>query len=71
MDSAAAFKCDGYRLESLLAGHIDKVSVHLRGGSMWIYEECTLGANYTGENSYLICHRKLTTRYTWETIFFN
>ena len=31
MDSAAAMKCNNYRLESSLAGHLDKSSVHWRG----------------------------------------
>ena len=31
MDSAAAVKCIGYRLESLLAGHFNKGSVYWRG----------------------------------------
>ena len=30
-DSAAALKCNDYGLESLLAGHLDKGSVHWRG----------------------------------------
>ena len=29
-DSAAALKCNGYRLESLLARHLDKDSVNWR-----------------------------------------
>ena len=32
MDNAAAMKCNGERLESSLAGHLDKGSVHWWGG---------------------------------------
>ena len=32
MDSEAAFKCKGYRVESLLAGYLDKGSAHWKGG---------------------------------------
>ena len=32
VDSAAALKCNGYCLDSLLAVHFSKVSVHCRGG---------------------------------------
>ena len=31
VDSAATLKCNVYRLEPLLAGHLDKDSVHWRG----------------------------------------
>ena len=31
VDSAAALKCNGYGLESLLPGHLEKGSVHWRG----------------------------------------
>ena len=31
VDSAAALKCNGYGLKSLLAGHLEKGSVHCRG----------------------------------------
>ena len=32
MGSAAALKCNGYGFESLLAGYLDKGSVHWREG---------------------------------------
>ena len=35
MDSAAALKCNGYRLESLLAGNLDKV--------VYTGRECAVG----------------------------
>ena len=31
-NSAAPLKCDSYEFESLLAGYVDKGSVHYRGG---------------------------------------
>ena len=34
VDSAAALKCRRYELESLLAGHLEKGSVHWRRASM-------------------------------------
>ena len=38
MDSADAFTCNGYGFESLLAGQLDKESVHWNGGPV---SECT------------------------------
>ena len=34
MDSVAVLKCNDYRLEFLLAGHLDKSSAHWRGRSI-------------------------------------
>ena len=39
VDSAAAFECKGYELESSLAVHLDKGNVHVRGGLVC---ECTV-----------------------------
>ena len=35
VDSAAVLKCNGYELESLLAGHLVKDSVPYTGGGAW------------------------------------
>ena len=49
VDSAAALKCNGCRMESSVAGHLKKSSVHQRGPCMEMYRavytgrECTVG----------------------------
>ena len=34
IDSAPALKCSGYKLESWLAGHLEKGNVHWRGAGL-------------------------------------
>ena len=48
-NSAPALKCNGYKLESWLAGHLEKGSVHWKGrsgirmqGVVYTVRECTL-----------------------------
>ena len=55
VDSAPALKCNGYGLESWLAGHLDKSIIHWREGLVYEYMGwCTLegsaqgGIVYTG-----------------------
>ena len=55
VDSEAAFKCNGYRLESLLAGHLNKGSVHRRErlececkGTVYTRGSAQCGGAYTG-----------------------
>ena len=55
VDSAAASKCNGFRLESLQAGHLEKNSVYWRGAQyvnvqgsvqwegVYSVKECRLG----------------------------
>ena len=48
MDSVAALKCNDYRLESWLAGHLEKGRVHWRGElGMCMYRVVNTGREYT------------------------
>ena len=53
VDVAAAFKCNGYRLESLLVGHLEKGSVHWRGSSVC---DCTGQCTQGGGQNFLVYH---------------
>ena len=45
MNCAAALKCNGYGMEPLLAGYLEKGSIHKRGLVCECTGLCTLGAS--------------------------
>ena len=78
MDSAVALKCISYGLESWLAGHLDKSSVHWREGSRYLNAWSNMhrkrlhsvwGGVYIGNANVAISattnHKQKVTNNTW------
>ena len=63
VDHAAALKCCGYGFESLLAGYLDKGSVHCRGPQFVIVQgSVQCGGMYTGDTFFKNLSLKLTNQ---------